>query len=317
MGWKARRNSREEGGDVGGRGVVPFELQRRSRRCRVCGGASRRGAGPVRQCGRLDGDRAAEPAAAAMPRAYADVWKSVVPAGRRSPIASRCGVPRRRRAFAACAAFCAVPSLLQLCRPTTRPATAELRKVVLQDGSEVTLAPDSAIAVAYEPAGRQVRLLAGEAFFEVRPDASRPFRVLADTVETTVVGTSFDVRLSADGVVVSVEHGSCGSATASRGSARRLTGRPGGPRDIERRDLPPAGLARRRSRPGARVSSWRRTCRCAKPSTSCAATCRHHRARQRSLGRGSPAPTISAIRKSGCAPSRRRTAQGPTHRPGC
>jgi transmembrane sensor len=110
-------------------------------------------------------------------------------------------------ALAACVAFFVVPSLVQRLQADHTTATAERRLVVLQDGSEVTLAPDSAIAVAYEPAVRQVRLLAGEAFFEVRPDASRPFRVLADTVETTVVGTSFDVRLSADGVVVSVEHG--------------------------------------------------------------------------------------------------------------
>lgn len=148
--------------------------------------------------------------ATAMPRTYADAWKPVI--ARRRP-ASRWIVTRSWRlgaaamALAASVAFFVVAPLVQRLQADHTTATAELRKVVLQDGSEVTLAPDSAIAVSYEPAGRQVRLLAGEAFFEVRPDASRPFRVLADTVETTVVGTSFDVRLSADGVVISVEHG--------------------------------------------------------------------------------------------------------------
>lgn len=148
--------------------------------------------------------------AATMPRAYADVWQPVAArrrtAGRRAAMHSwRLGAAVM--ALAACVAFFVVPALVQRLQADYTTATAELRKVVLQDGSEVTLAPDSAIAVSFEPAGRQVRLLSGEAFFEVMPDSSRPFRVLAGSVETTVVGTSFDVRLSVDGVVVSVEHG--------------------------------------------------------------------------------------------------------------
>jgi transmembrane sensor len=148
--------------------------------------------------------------AATMPHAYADVWQ---PAIARRRTANRRATSRSWRlgaaamALAACVAFFVVPSLVQRLQADYTTATAELRKVVLQDGSEVTLAPDSAIAVSFEVASRQVRLLSGEAFFEVRPDISRPFRVLADTVETTVVGTAFDVRLSSDGVVVSVEHG--------------------------------------------------------------------------------------------------------------
>jgi transmembrane sensor len=167
------------------------------------------GASPLNAAAWSETERLSE-VAATMPRAYVDGWKPVgarrLPANRRVAIRSwRLGAAAM--ALAACVAFFVVPSLVQRLRADHTTATAELRKVVLQDGSEVTLAPDSAIAVAYEPAGRQVRLLTGEAFFEVRPDASRPFRVLADTVETTVVGTSFDVLLSADGVVVSVEHG--------------------------------------------------------------------------------------------------------------
>jgi len=147
--------------------------------------------------------------------AHADVWKPVVAGRRHRIMALRAGLPLGRSwrlgaaalALAACVAFFVLPSIVQRLEADHTTSTAELRKVVLQDGSEVTLAPDSAIAISYEPARRQVRLLSGEAFFEVRPDTSRPFRVLAGDVETAVVGTSFDVRLSADGVVVSVEHG--------------------------------------------------------------------------------------------------------------
>ncbi len=54
---------------------------------------------------------------------------------------------------------------------------------------------------------RRVTLLKGEAFFQVTPDPSRPFRVVAGDVETRVVGTSFNVRRDAEGVAVSVEEG--------------------------------------------------------------------------------------------------------------
>lgn len=185
--------------------------------------------------------------AATMPRTYAGIWTPVI-ARRQS--AQRVAVRSWRLgaaalALAACVAFFVVPSLVQRLQADHATATAELRKVILQDGSEVTLAPDSAIAVSYEPASRQVRLLAGEAFFEVRPDALRPFRVLADTVETIVVGTSFDVRLSPDGVVVSVEHGIVRVGPRDEltaGQAIRVT---------------PDGDATRRAASAATVAAWR------------------------------------------------------------
>jgi transmembrane sensor len=178
-----------------------------------------RRASPLNEAAWLETEQLSE-LATTMPRAYADVWQPVVA---RRQVASRRAAVRSWRlgggamALAACVAFFVVPALVQRLQADYTTATAELRKVVLQDGSEVTLAPDSAIAVSFEAAGRQVRLLSGEAFFEVMPDSSRPFRVLAGSVETTVVGTAFDVRLSADAVVVSVEHGivRVGPASAS------------------------------------------------------------------------------------------------------
>ena len=52
--------------------------------------------------------------------------------------------------------------------------TAELRDVVLEDGSTVRLDAVSAVAVHYEATRREVRLLSGQAFFEVVPKADRP-----------------------------------------------------------------------------------------------------------------------------------------------
>jgi len=85
--------------------------------------------------------------------------------------------------------------------------TAEARDIALEDGSTVSLAPGSALAVAFGPSDRGVTLLAGEAFFAVTPEASRPFRVTARTVRATVVGTQFDIRLDPQAVEVAVSHG--------------------------------------------------------------------------------------------------------------
>jgi transmembrane sensor len=80
--------------------------------------------------------------------------------------------------------------------------------VRLADDSIVTLAPQSAIKVAYAAAGeRRVRLLAGEAYFEAAPDAGRPLRVFADAVRVTVLGTAFNVARSDEGADVGVAHG--------------------------------------------------------------------------------------------------------------
>lgn len=157
--------------------------------------------------------------AATLTPAYADVWKPVVASRRRPGAAAfltRIGAVARTSpwrlgvaamALAACVAFFVVPAVVQRLAADYATSTAELRTVILPDGSRVTLAPASAIAVSYAPAGRQVRLLSGEAFFDVKSDPARPFRVLARTVETAVVGTSFDVGMYPDDVLVSVERG--------------------------------------------------------------------------------------------------------------
>lgn len=99
------------------------------------------------------------------------------------------------------------PELLLRARADHVTSTAELRRIGLPDGSLVMLGPDSAIKAQFTPAARSVELLAGMAFFEVSPDASRPFRVLAGEMTATVLGTAFDISRDADALSVSVEHG--------------------------------------------------------------------------------------------------------------
>lgn len=84
---------------------------------------------------------------------------------------------------------------------------AQISEIRLEDGSVAYLGADSAIDVTFDAEARKVRLLAGEAYFEVEPDAGRPFRVDAGGVDTTVLGTAFDVRLMTEGTSVQVNHG--------------------------------------------------------------------------------------------------------------
>ena len=83
----------------------------------------------------------------------------------------------------------------------------EMRTIALADGSQVTLAGNSHLAVKLAPDRRQVELQDGEAFFAVAHDAERPFAVLAADGRATVLGTRFDVALAGDRVELAVEQG--------------------------------------------------------------------------------------------------------------
>ena len=85
--------------------------------------------------------------------------------------------------------------------------TAELRDVTLDDGSVVTLGPESAITVGFTDAERRVALTAGEAFFAVAENPDRPFIVTTADMQVRVVGTQFDVHNGPDNVRVSVLQG--------------------------------------------------------------------------------------------------------------
>lgn len=79
--------------------------------------------------------------------------------------------------------------------------------ITLSDGSRLHLAPSSAISVNFHNGERGVKLLKGEAYFEVVPDANRPFRVIANGAQIVVLGTAFDVRSDAGATTVAVRNG--------------------------------------------------------------------------------------------------------------
>jgi transmembrane sensor len=103
-----------------------------------------------------------------------------------------------------------------------RTGVAERRMVALADGSQVELGPQSALDVGFEAGRRHVRLIAGNAYFEVAPDARRPFTVEAGPGRIAVLGTAFDVKITeGDAVSVAVTHNAVSVSTAT-GAAVRL-----------------------------------------------------------------------------------------------
>lgn len=74
-------------------------------------------------------------------------------------------------------------------------AKGERRTIVLPDGTRVTLNTDTALALAFTSGSRHVRLMRGQALFEVAKDAARPFSVEAAGRRVTALGTVFEVRL--------------------------------------------------------------------------------------------------------------------------
>jgi transmembrane sensor len=89
-------------------------------------------------------------------------------------------------------------------------AVGQRRAIDLPDGTHVVLGPGSRLAVAagYGHGARTVDLT-GEALFEVRHNAARPFTVRTGAAEIRDLGTRFTVRTGASGGVrVAVSEGS-------------------------------------------------------------------------------------------------------------
>ncbi len=83
----------------------------------------------------------------------------------------------------------------------------EVRATDLPDGSRVLLNASTALALDFSAAERGVRLLSGQALFNVARDPDRPFIVTAADGRTRALGTAFDVDMQPDGVVVTVVEG--------------------------------------------------------------------------------------------------------------
>jgi transmembrane sensor len=100
-----------------------------------------------------------------------------------------------------------------LSRSAYQTRTAQMLKVTLADGrgsaagSQLDLAPQSAIDVTLYRQRRFVDMAHGEVRFDVSPDRQRPFEVHTRSATIEVVGTAFTVRDRGGPITVGVEHG--------------------------------------------------------------------------------------------------------------
>jgi transmembrane sensor len=146
----------------------------------------------------------------ALPRQRLPERKAVAVATRQASMVKRyvrTAVAIAAAAAMACLMFAFFPTLQTRLLADHATGVAELRQVVLEDGSIVHLDAGSAIDLKYGGAGREIALLAGQAFFEVVSAQGRPFRVRAGDVTVTVRGTAFSVGKSSETISVAVQSG--------------------------------------------------------------------------------------------------------------
>lgn len=86
-------------------------------------------------------------------------------------------------------------------------AVGEVRRIALADGSILSLNTNSKAVIRFNGQRRSVQLARGEALFEVTRDPARPFRVTAQGVTITALGTAFAVRENKAGVNITVTEG--------------------------------------------------------------------------------------------------------------
>lgn len=117
-----------------------------------------------------------------------------------------------------------IGTVVWLRQPVTyQTAFGERRVLTLSDGSRLTLDSDSQVEVSYRASERDLRLVRGQAQFEVAHNPGRPFRVAAASATVVASGTDFDIDLPGEGVVVTLIEGRVGVTEARN----RLTLEPG------------------------------------------------------------------------------------------
>lgn len=126
-------------------------------------------------------------------------------------------------AFALVAVLVAVTWQIHETSERYRSGIGELRKVALEDGSNMFLGTASHAVVRFDATTRKVSLTDGEALFEVAKNPARPFVVQAGDTTVRAVGTTFSVQHDANRVEVIVAEGIVEISRADGASVTRLT----------------------------------------------------------------------------------------------
>jgi len=162
---------------------------------------------------------------------YADRLTALRLAAAPEQIARSSGGTRRSSIAKIAAAIVAIAVLgisgtLYFSRPGERVYVTAIgghETVTLEDGSRVTLNTDTVLRTAMSGDRKIAWLDRGEAYFQVRHDALRPFVVIAGTRRVTDLGTKFLVRRDADQLRVAVVEGRVQLDGAGQGKQSRST----------------------------------------------------------------------------------------------
>lgn len=104
-------------------------------------------------------------------------------------------------------------------------AVGEVTSFRLPDGSMARLNSDSALSVDFHGRERHIRLLRGEAWFDVERMPERPFVVEADGVKAVAKGTAFSVAMGDRAIGVAVTEGIVSVLRAGEVPVELLAGR--------------------------------------------------------------------------------------------
>lgn len=103
-------------------------------------------------------------------------------------------------------------------------AVGERKRIELRDGSIIELNTETKVEIAFTKTARDVRLLRGEAHFDVVSNARKPFSVYAYEGVVTAIGTEFTVRLREALVDVIVTEGRVALAAMPEADSPRKAG---------------------------------------------------------------------------------------------
>jgi transmembrane sensor len=138
-----------------------------------------------------------------------------------------------------------------------RTQAGERRVVTLEDGSRLSLDSNSEVTVRYAARQRSLKLLKGQARFDVAHDRSRPFSVVAGNRKVIATGTAFNIDMAGPKVLVTLIEGRVVVVNAEEdGAAQILTGLPIELRAGQQLAVSPNAVARVTSVSLPRVTAW-------------------------------------------------------------
>jgi len=167
----------------------------------------------------------------------ADAWSTLgaakgahgLMAMRAAALRDASGVSRRRAIFGLAGAATAAGAggvavmMASAAGATIRTGAGERLTAPLPDGSSVTLAPLSMVRVQYDDRRRRVRLVEGQAYFDVRSAPGRPFQLIVGDEHAQGSGGRFQVTRQGETAQILIEDGTLDIASAGQGAPQRLT----------------------------------------------------------------------------------------------